>query len=128
MPDALATLANAAGKIARLGLVTAGRGATALPGLVTLQLDPDYIGAITRTLPHGVVLVSGTNGKTTTTRMLSDIARAAGWAPIHNRSGSNLERASPVRFSPTLHGAASRGATWASSRSTRHRCPGFSGE
>ena len=92
MPDALATLANAAGKITRLGLQVAGRGATALPGLVTLQLDPDYITALTRSLPHGVVLVSGTNGKTTTSRMLADVTRAAGWSPIHNRSGSNLER------------------------------------
>lgn len=92
MPDTLAALANAAGKLTRIGLQAAGRGATALPGLVTLQLDPDYINALTRALPHGVVLVSGTNGKTTTSRMLSDIARAAGWAPIHNRSGSNLER------------------------------------
>ncbi|HZP97853.1 MAG TPA: MurT ligase domain-containing protein [Candidatus Limnocylindria bacterium] len=92
MPDALATLANAAGKLTRAGLQVAGRGATALPGLVTLQLDPDYIATVTRELPHGVVLISGTNGKTTTTRMASDIARAAGWSPIHNRSGSNLER------------------------------------
>lgn len=92
MPDALATFANAAGKLTRFGLRVAGRGGTALPGLVTLQLDPDFIAAVTQTLPHGVVLVSGTNGKTTTARMLSDIARAAGWAPIHNRSGSNLER------------------------------------
>jgi UDP-N-acetylmuramyl tripeptide synthase len=92
VPDALATLANAAGKITRLGLQATGRGATALPGLVTLQLDPNFIGAFTRALPHGVVLVSGTNGKTTTARMLSDVARAAGWSPIHNRSGSNLER------------------------------------
>jgi UDP-N-acetylmuramyl tripeptide synthase len=92
VPDALAKLANAAGKLARFGLQATGRGATALPGLITLQLDPNFIGAITQSLPHGVVLVSGTNGKTTTARMLSDIARAAGWAPIHNRSGSNLER------------------------------------
>ncbi|MDQ2952555.1 MAG: MurT ligase domain-containing protein [Chloroflexota bacterium] len=92
MPDALATLANAAGKVTRLGLQVAGRGATALPGLVTMQLDPNFIAAITSELPHGVVLVSGTNGKTTTARMLSDVARAAGWSPIHNRSGSNLER------------------------------------
>ena len=92
MPDALAALANAAGKVTRLGLQAAGRGGTALPGLVTLQLDPNFIAAVTRELPHGVVLVSGTNGKTTTTRMISDVARAAGWSPIHNRSGSNLER------------------------------------
>ena len=92
MPDALARLANAAGKMTLLALQVTGRGGTALPGLITLQLDPSFIAAITRALPHGVLLVSGTNGKTTTTRMVSDIARAAGWSPIHNRSGSNLER------------------------------------
>src|SRR5712691_10685335 len=85
-------LAYAAGKITRLGLNASGRGGTALPGLVTLRLDPDFITAVTRALPHGVVLVSGTNGKTTTSRMLADVTRSAGWSPIHNRSGSNLER------------------------------------
>ena len=92
MPDALAIVANTAGKLTREGLRVMGRGATALPGLVALTLDPDFISALSRELPHGVVCVSGTNGKTTTSRMLSDIARATGWAPIHNRSGSNLDR------------------------------------
>jgi len=92
VPDPLALLANAAGKLARLGLQLGGRGGTALPGLVALTIDPDFIAAVGRELTHGVVLVSGTNGKTTTARMLSDIVRATGWAPIHNRSGSNLER------------------------------------
>jgi UDP-N-acetylmuramyl tripeptide synthase len=92
VPDALATLATITGKLTRFALAAAGRGGTALPGLVTLTIDPNYIGAVTRELPNGVVLVSGTNGKTTTARMLSDIIRGAGWAPVHNRSGSNLER------------------------------------
>src|SRR5439155_750625 len=92
VPDALAIVANTAGKLTREGLRVMGRGATALPGLVALTLDPDFISALSRELPHGVVCVSGTNGKTTTSRMLSDIARATGWAPIHNRSGSNLDR------------------------------------
>ena len=92
MPDALATLANAAGKVTRLGLQIAGRGGTALPGLVALQIDPDFIAATTKTLPHGIVIVSGTNGKTKTARMLADVVDAAGWHPVHNRSGSNLER------------------------------------
>ena len=86
------TAAVAAGKATRLALQRLGRGATALPGIVTLTLAPDAIGGLSRTLPHGVVCVSGTNGKTTTARMLSDIVRAAGWAPVHNRSGSNLDR------------------------------------
>ena len=104
MPDALATLANAAGKVTKRVLTATGRGGTALPGLVTLQLDPDFIAAATRGLAHGVTLVSGTNGKTTTTRLVSDIARAAGWRPIHNRSGSNLERG--------IAGALLADATW----------------
>jgi UDP-N-acetylmuramyl tripeptide synthase len=36
--------------------------------------------------------VSGTNGKTTTSRMIASILHAAGMDPLHNRSGSNLER------------------------------------
>ena len=92
MPDPLALIANTAGRLARLVLQLSGRGGTALPGLIALTIDPDFIAAAASELAHGVVLVSGTNGKTTTARMLSDIVRATGWAPIHNRSGSNLER------------------------------------
>ena len=92
MADALAILANAAGKLTREGLRITGRGATALPGLVALTVDPDFIGALSGSLTHGVVCVSGTNGKTTTARMLADMTRTTGWEPIHNRSGSNLDR------------------------------------
>ena len=84
--------AVAAGKTARAALQRLGRGATALPGLVALGVAPDAIASLTKSLPHGTICVSGTNGKTTTTRMLSDIVRAAGWQPVHNRSGSNLDR------------------------------------
>jgi UDP-N-acetylmuramyl tripeptide synthase len=92
VPDALAIIANAAGKLTREGLRATGRGATALPGLVALTLDPNFIGALAAELEYGVACVSGTNGKTTTARMLADISRTAGWNPIHNRSGSNLDR------------------------------------
>ncbi|HET8568332.1 MAG TPA: MurT ligase domain-containing protein [Candidatus Limnocylindria bacterium] len=85
-------LAVVVGKATRVALTTLGRGATALPGLVTLTVDPDAVARLSDRLAHGVVCVSGTNGKTTTSRMLADIVRAAGWAPIHNRSGSNLDR------------------------------------
>ena len=85
-------LAVSSGKLVRLLLHRAGRGATALPGLVALAVDPQALASLSASLEHGAVCVSGTNGKTTTARMLSDITRAAGWAPVHNRSGSNLER------------------------------------
>lgn len=85
-------LAVSIGKLARQVLTRIGRGATTLPGLVALAIDPGALRSLTASLEHGAVCVSGTNGKTTTSRMLSDIARAAGWSPVHNRSGSNLDR------------------------------------
>ena len=62
MPDPLVLLANAAGKVSRIALQLGGRGGTALPGLIALRIDPDFIAAVTSELAHGVVLVSGTNG------------------------------------------------------------------
>src|SRR5437773_297623 len=50
--------AVAAGKLARAGLQTFGRGATALPGLITLAVDPDAIARMTAGLTRGAVLVT----------------------------------------------------------------------
>ncbi len=103
-----ATAAVAAGSIARTAMRRAGRGATALPGLVALAVDPALIGELTAPLEHGTALVSGTNGKTTTTRMLLDVLVTAGWSPVHNRSGSNLDRgiAAALVASSDLRGGA----------------------
>jgi UDP-N-acetylmuramyl tripeptide synthase len=67
-------------------------GGTALPGLVAERIDPHVVSNLARQLGGGRVIVTGTNGKTTTARMLAGILRAAGDAPVHNRSGSNLMR------------------------------------
>ncbi len=63
-----------------------------MPGLVAQTVYPGVLRAITVQLPGGSLMVSGTNGKTTTSRMIASILQAAGMAPLHNRSGSNLER------------------------------------
>ncbi|MDR7480977.1 MAG: MurT ligase domain-containing protein [Armatimonadota bacterium] len=57
---------------------------------LALALAPDLVPALARQLARGVVLISGTNGKTTTARLLGGIAEAAGLAVIHNRAGANL--------------------------------------
>jgi UDP-N-acetylmuramyl tripeptide synthase len=67
-------------------------GGTALPGLVAGTLAPGLLEACARQLGRGVVTVTGTNGKTTTSHLLAAAARIAGWDPLANRSGSNLER------------------------------------
>jgi len=42
-----------------------------MPGLVVETLVPGYLGVMLRKLPEGVVIVTGTNGKTTTTKMVA---------------------------------------------------------
>ncbi len=67
-------------------------GGTALPGLVAERIDPDIVREMARRLGQGSVLVTGTNGKTTTARLLRSVARAAGLEPVANKAGSNLMR------------------------------------
>lgn len=89
-PRSLLALLSA--KAAREALRATRRGATTFPGLVALSLDKHVATELAGRLPQGVVLVTGTNGKTTTSRMLADVVRLAGWRPVHNRAGSNLAR------------------------------------
>lgn len=89
------TAAKAAGfAIRRLGR----GGGTAAPGLVAEQLDPALLSKLTARLEYGAVVVAGTNGKTTTTRMIADVCEAMPWRVVHNRSGSNLVRGVVAAF------------------------------
>jgi len=79
-----------AGKVSLAASRRLHHGGTSLPGLVAAALDPGIVGLIASQLGHGSLVVTGTNGKTTTARMLAAIAGAAGLRVLHNRSGSNL--------------------------------------
>src|ERR671930_222081 len=65
-------------------------GGTVIAGHLVPRLAPHALRDVTRALPNGSIVVSGTNGKTTTTRLLSHLLRGAGMRPIHNRAGANL--------------------------------------
>ena len=85
--------AIAAGKLAGAASRAFGRGGgTALPGVVAERVEPRLVERLAAQLGHGSIIVTGTNGKTTTAHMLSSIAAKAGYRPLHNRSGSNLMR------------------------------------
>ncbi len=85
--------AIAAGKAAAAASRLLGRGGgTAIAGLAALRIDPGIVRALTEQAGAGAIAVTGTNGKTTTSLMLSGITTAAGLRPLHNRSGSNLMR------------------------------------
>jgi UDP-N-acetylmuramyl tripeptide synthase len=67
-------------------------GGTALPGLVADAVAPRLASRLAARLGHGCILITGTNGKTTSARLVRNIAQAAGYWPVHNHSGSNLMR------------------------------------
>ncbi len=91
--DLRLSAALAVAKATATGIRIAGRGGgTSAPGLVADRIDPGLLGKLTGRLEHGVVIVAGTNGKTTTSRMIADMLEAASMPPVHNRSGSNLLR------------------------------------
>ncbi len=83
--------AVAAGQLAtfvvrRLGV----GGGTTAPGHLVRALDPNAIASIATRIPRGTIVVTGTNGKTTTSRMISTLLRKASLRVMHNRSGANL--------------------------------------
>ncbi len=67
-------------------------GGSALPGLVVERMDPDFLASMLARIPQGVVVVSGTNGKTTTTKMVVELLESQGLRVFTNRSGSNFTR------------------------------------
>jgi UDP-N-acetylmuramyl tripeptide synthase len=79
-------LARAVGALSRMG----GGGATSAPGKVLMRLDPHAIGTLGRRLKQGSVLISATNGKTTTAAMAAAIFERAGITLVHNQAGANM--------------------------------------
>src|SRR3990167_10829588 len=69
-----------------------GTGGTALPGLISNRIYPNLLKDLTNDIKKGSVLISGTNGKTTTARILGNILSVNQLSFVHNRAGSNLLR------------------------------------
>ncbi len=88
--DAKRWLALAAGKAAISISRRLGRGGSAFPGELARRLDPDVLAKLARDLPQGTILITGTNGKTTTARMVAKMLELAGFRVAHNRSGANM--------------------------------------
>lgn len=85
------TLALAAGK----GSGAAGRllnigGGTSFPGAIARRIDPLVLQKVAAASKGRKAVISGSNGKTTTCRMLAALARANGISVAQNRAGSNL--------------------------------------
>lgn len=66
-------------------------GGSAAPGYYALKIYPDLVKVLASKIPQ-TIIITGTNGKTTTTRMIAQIAKSHGLKIIYNSTGSNLER------------------------------------
>ncbi len=66
-------------------------GGSAAPGLYALKICPSLVKQLSKHIPRNVV-ITGTNGKTTTAKMLAHFAKESGLRVIRNHTGSNLER------------------------------------
>ena len=67
-------------------------GGTTFPGFLAEKIDTNFIKKISDKIKYGVVVVTGTNGKTTTSKMIEEILTEEGYIVIHNSAGSNLSR------------------------------------
>lgn len=93
------------GKILRL-LTRVRGGGSAFPGFVALRIVPDMLERTLGALPGGVVFVTGSNGKSTTTTMAATLLRYAGLMVFTNPAGGNLPQglASAVIAASSLTG------------------------
>jgi lipid II isoglutaminyl synthase (glutamine-hydrolysing) len=66
-------------------------GGSAAPGLYALKISPDLVTKLASQIPQNIV-ITGTNGKTTTSRMLDHFVRGEKLKTLRNSTGSNLER------------------------------------
>ena len=76
--------AGSASRVLRVG------GGTSFPGAVARRIDPHILQKVAAASDARKVVVTGSNGKTTTCRMLAALAQAGGLRVTQNRSGSNL--------------------------------------
>jgi lipid II isoglutaminyl synthase (glutamine-hydrolysing) len=79
-----------AARVAAAATRVAGRGGTSLPGKVLMRAEPRAIARLAARLPRGSVVVSATNGKTTTAAMVAAILGRTGTRLVHNRAGANM--------------------------------------
>ena len=82
------TLSILTTKITASLLKLIGRGGS-MPGSIGLKLDPNILSKLHFNGP--VVLITGTNGKTSTANMIADLFQNAGYEVVTNRKGDNLK-------------------------------------
>ena len=80
-------IARAAGSISR---ILRRGGGTSLPGMILMKLRPTTLREMAQDLGDGIIVISATNGKTTTARMVANTIQESETRYVANTSGANL--------------------------------------
>lgn len=65
--------------------------ASVLPGEIARRIQPQLLHLLSCQVKQGIILIAGTNGKTTTSLLLCTMLERQGWRVAHNATGANLE-------------------------------------
>jgi len=79
-----------AAKLITKGLLVAGKKGTTLPGKIAQWFDPEIMRHLSVAYTDGIIMITGTNGKTTTANLLASIIRQSGEKFAFNQAGANL--------------------------------------
>ena len=77
------------GKLTRFGLISAGKTATALPGNIALKIEPKLLKIVDQRCKKKII-VTGTNGKTTTNNLITHIIKNSDKTVLSNLRGANM--------------------------------------
>lgn len=72
------------------------RGGTSLPGKLALKIDPGFLSTLSRGVK--TIIITGTNGKTTSTHIVAQALENMGLDAFYNRSGANLIQGITTEF------------------------------
>lgn len=90
------TMAVAASKLSRQIMRLLGKGASTMPGKIGLSICPDLLGHLAKDVK--CIIVTGTNGKTTTSRMIEQTLIDSGVTYFCNKSGANMMNGITTEF------------------------------
>lgn len=79
------------GKLVNISCKITGKGGTSLPGKIALKSDSRLIKKLIEPLKESKVMITGTNGKTTTSGLIAHILNTAGKSVVHNKEGANMK-------------------------------------
>ena len=107
------SLACTSSDIARWGLRSVlKRQGGVLPGRIAMKIDPELLNDLAGLVDRSVV-ITGTNGKTTTSNLIADAVAASGATVVCNRAGNNMEPGVVGALLEARSGLKRAGGAWA---------------